>query len=296
MPMSARLLRPRSTVHPEAAAWAARVVANGGTVGTSLAAVSKFCAAIASAGIRDRFFRLNLFCGNSDASLNAVRTPLYRGPSLSGTQYGNTTDTNNNFLAADYAENSGLLGNGSTKWLNTGFIAASSGLTSNQNIHISASIAGFTLGANAGGSLVSMARATPDPDNDRYRITVTSNSTPTTDVTATLSQSAQSTSKQIAATNGAVIPGGLWLASRGSATDLRLYNGATQEASSASSIGSFSPLTTEMSVLAVWNGATASNLLGARIRSYSVGLNLDATQVGYYNTALAAFNAALGRA
>jgi hypothetical protein len=77
MAMSPRLLRPRSTLHPDAASWAARVVANGGTVGTSLAAVSKFCSAIASAGIRDHFYRLNLFCGSN---LNAALVPLYLTP------------------------------------------------------------------------------------------------------------------------------------------------------------------------------------------------------------------------
>ena len=120
MGMSPTLLRPRQNLHPDAASWASRVVANGGSVGSSLPAVNTFCKAIAAAGIRDRFYRLNLFCGNSDATLAAVRTPLYRGPSLSGTQYGNTTDTNANFVAADYSEASGLKGNASTKYLDTG--------------------------------------------------------------------------------------------------------------------------------------------------------------------------------
>ena len=125
MPMNNRILRPlASGVHPDAAAWRSAVVANGGSVSAStMRAVSTFCAAIDAAGIRDRFYRLNLFCGNSDASLNAVRTPLYRGPSLVGTQYGGTTDTNNNFVAGDYAEtgaSGGLTGNGTSKSLNTG--------------------------------------------------------------------------------------------------------------------------------------------------------------------------------
>lgn len=77
MPHSPRLLRPRQTTHPEAAAWAARVVDNGSTAGTSLAAVSKFCRAIDAAGIRDRFYRLNLFCGSN---LNAALVPLYLTP------------------------------------------------------------------------------------------------------------------------------------------------------------------------------------------------------------------------
>lgn len=124
MPMSARLLRPRQTIHPETADWANRVRTNGGSVsGTTLSAVNRFVKAIHAAGIRDRFYRLNLFCGNSDASLAAVRTPLYRGPSLGGTQYGGTTDTNVNFVAGDYAEtgaSGGLTGNGSSKYLQTG--------------------------------------------------------------------------------------------------------------------------------------------------------------------------------
>ena len=125
MAMSPRLLRPiASGVHPEAAAWRSAVVANGGSVSAStVKAVSAFCAAINAAGIRDRFYRLSLMCGDSDVSLVAVRTPLYRGPSLGGTQYGNALDTNNNFVQGDYAETGatgGLKGNGSSKYLDTG--------------------------------------------------------------------------------------------------------------------------------------------------------------------------------
>jgi hypothetical protein len=130
MAMNPKLLRPRSTIHPEAAAWATRVVANGGSVsGTTLSAVSKFCASISAAGIRDRFFRLNLFCGNS---LSAALVPVFRGQSLGGTQYGNTTDTNNGpFVGGDYTEtgaSGGLNANGTTKYLATGFNPYSAGL------------------------------------------------------------------------------------------------------------------------------------------------------------------------
>jgi len=120
MPMNPRLLRPiASGVHPEANAWRSAVVANGGSVSAStMRAVSKFCADIDKAGIRDRFYRLNLFCGND---LNAVLVPLYRGPSRTGTQLGNATDINQGtFVGSDYVENSGLKGNGSSKYLETG--------------------------------------------------------------------------------------------------------------------------------------------------------------------------------
>jgi hypothetical protein len=106
----------------DAADWIKRVEANSGSVSTATAnAVTTFCNAIDAAGIRDRFYRLNMFCGTG---LNACLVPLYRGPSLSGTQYGNATDTNNGpFVSGDYVEtgaSGGLLGNGSSKYLNTG--------------------------------------------------------------------------------------------------------------------------------------------------------------------------------
>ena len=133
MGMNGRLLRPKASgTNADAASWASRVATNGGTVSTTtLRAVNTFCNAINAAGIRDRFYRLNLFCGNSDATLAAVRTPLYRGPSLAGAQFGNATDTNVNFVQGDYAEtgaSGGLQGNATlTKYLNTGFQPLASG-------------------------------------------------------------------------------------------------------------------------------------------------------------------------
>jgi len=125
MPMNNRLLRPTSGVHPEAAAWRSAVVANGGSVsGSTLNAISTFCTAIDAAGIRDRFYRLNLFAGTG---LNAALVPLYLGPTYGGTTYGNTTDTNNGpFVSDDYNEtgaSAGLQGNGTNKWLATGYPA-----------------------------------------------------------------------------------------------------------------------------------------------------------------------------
>lgn len=107
------------SIHPEAQNWAARVAANGGTVSDStLKSVSDFCKETAS--IRSLFLRLNLFCGNN---LNAALVPLYLGEAP-GIVYGNTVDTNFNFVAGDYTElgtNGGLIGNGVNKYLNTGF-------------------------------------------------------------------------------------------------------------------------------------------------------------------------------
>jgi hypothetical protein len=152
MPMNPRLLRPlASGVHPEANAWRTAVVANGGSVSAStMRAVSKFCADIDAAGIRDRFYRLNLFAGTG---LNACLVPLYRGQSRTGTQYGNATDTNNGpFVSGDYTLTGGLNANGSagssSKYLDTGL--APDDLPTLSSVHLAAwkgagSIGGSTL-------------------------------------------------------------------------------------------------------------------------------------------------------
>jgi hypothetical protein len=101
--------------------WLSRVYENGGTVSlTTASAVQNFCNTIDSAGLRGKFFRLNLFCGDN---LNAATVPLYRGPSVGGTQHGFLIDINNNFISADYNESgsfAGIKGNGSNKRLDTG--------------------------------------------------------------------------------------------------------------------------------------------------------------------------------
>jgi hypothetical protein len=125
--------RPR--VHHDALDWARRVAANGGSVSqATLRAVSTFCDAIDRAAIRDRFFRLNLFCGSN---LSACLVPLYRGPSLGGTQRGRATDANVNFVAGDYSESNGLTGNGSTKYLQTDLPASALATGGNIRSHLS---------------------------------------------------------------------------------------------------------------------------------------------------------------
>ena len=274
-----------TVANADAQDWINRVYANGGSVSSATAqAVSVFCESIASAGIRDRFYRVNLFAGNSDASLNAVRTPLFLGPSLGGTQYGGTTDTNNNFLAADYNEASGLQGNGSTKYLNTGVPMNFANL---RDYHMSAYVASVTgnagfIGADTDGdgvsprgfqSLASFASAT--------RVWVWYN------IGTTFRESTNS--------SNSYTPG--LLTGVGSAAANNLYVGSSSVASVGAGTNETISRTFPVYVFA-HNGRNASVLTyaNARLGGYSLGLTMTATQVGQYNTALAAFNAALGRA
>ena len=216
MAMNPKLLRPRSTIHPEAAAWANRVRANSGSVsGTTLNAVSKFCVAIQQANIRDRFYRLNLFCGTADASLIAVRTPLYRGQSLGGTQFGNTLDTNINFAITDYAENSGLTGDGTSKYLNTGFNVDQ--LPVAANCHLSSYIRGTQNIA----SVRALIGAIFSGVTDRYRLMLRADGSSAGNYTAAteLGKSLFLNAVQRPNANG-----GLLVSSRTSTTSLTLYD------------------------------------------------------------------------
>jgi hypothetical protein len=113
------------SLHHEAIDWAQRATANGGVVSKpTLLAVSRFCQSVDAAGIRSAMYRLNLFCGGN---LFACLVPLYRSASFGGTALGNATDTNVNFVSPDFVETGtggGLLGNRTSKYLNTGITFA----------------------------------------------------------------------------------------------------------------------------------------------------------------------------
>jgi len=287
MPMNARLLRPvASAFHSEAQVWRNAVIAEGGSVSAStLKAVSDFCKDIDSAGIRSKFRRLNLFCGTSDASLVAVRTPLYRGESRTGTQYGNTLDTNVNFVQGDYTEtgaNGGLLGNGSSKHLNTGFNVDQ--LPGAANCHLSAYIRGTQDIASAR-TLVGVLF---NGVTDRYRIFLSATGSP-----ATLYQinSELGKANQAVGTNKLNANGGLILSSRTSTTSLTLYDDAV-------SIGTNTTSTVETTGAAPFfifarNGPTEyyNNLMAG----YSIGAGMSGADVTSYYNAMNKFQTALSR-
>jgi hypothetical protein len=269
--------------------WINRVYSNGGTVSTATAnAVNQFCTDIENApggSLRDRFYRLNLFCGNSDASLAAVRTPLFRGPSLGGTQYGNTTDDNNNFVAPDYNEASGLRGDGSTKYLNTG---VPMNFTNIRDYHLSSYVSSVTsgnpgfIGADTNGDGVSPRF---------FQALVSFVSTPRIWVWYNYG----TTGSQSDNSSNSYTPG--LLSGVGSATANNLYVGASSVGSAVAQPNETASRTFPIYVFAYNNrNAVVSSYANARLGGYSLGLAMTATQVGQYNTALAAFNSAMGRA
>ena len=281
MSMSPRLLRPRQTSHPEAAAWAARVVANGGTVGASLAAVSKFCASIDSAGIRDRFFRMGIFCGSN---LNAALVPLYRGPSLGGTQYGGATDTNVGglFVGGDYNEtgSTGGLAGGGLRHLDTGFATntLSDGdrhLSAYETVRSGATFDRFLGSETAAGANAQVFTLGYGGMSNQVAFGFGAFST-------TLNATASTAASH-------------WIGINSSAGNGAIYRNGVQDVTGGTTAST--PTSSSVFVFALNRASTpgATDHFGGRLGAYSIGVAMTATQASAYYAALQAFQTALGR-
>jgi hypothetical protein len=274
MPMSPRLLRPISTTHPEAQAWRNAVIANGGTVsGSTLNAVSRFCRSIDAAGIRDRFYRLNLFCGTG---LNAALVPLYRGQSRTGSQFGNTTDTNNGpFVSGDFSESSGLKGDGTSKSLDTGLAQNTFSVA---NAHISASFteleASGTRVPIAANGFTAPTFFTAQSDGTNFQGFALS-LTPLTTAQAT-------SASQL-------------LLSRTSTTAAALYLDGTSVATSTATVTAGDSSATYR-LFFRQDAVQAIGRTAIRLRLYTIGLGLSAAQASSLASAVSSLNTALGRA
>jgi hypothetical protein len=285
------LATPR--IHHDALGWVRRVVANGGSCSQStLRSVSAFCDAIERAGIRDRFYRLNLFCGNSDANLAAVRTPLFRGPSLTGTQYGNATDTNLNFVAGDYAEtgaSGGLTGTGTVggKVLRTGLTPAALPVIATGHLSV------YAMSGFGGATIFALLGTLNGGFANNFFIELNRNSAGNMhgawgggSFSPSLVTSAQ----------GAGI--GHVLVSRTSATALSGYRNTTGTALNTQAT-SVTPATgtNEWLVFAHndQGNPTPLNVANARMGGYSIGADMTGSQAAAFYTAMQAFQTALGR-
>ena len=109
MPMNPRLLVPRATLDPDAAAYLRAVeAADGQALETPVkTAVDDFFRGTKADGIWDAIKASALLCGAR--TLAGALTPL-----------AGAAPTNNNFVDADYNRETGLKGNGSTKYLDSG--------------------------------------------------------------------------------------------------------------------------------------------------------------------------------
>jgi hypothetical protein len=291
MAMSPRLLRPRASVHPEAANWATRVIDNGGTFSSStLAAVSTFCRSIdREPGLRAAILRCNLFCGNPDGSLNAVRTPLYLSGSFGGATIGNTTDTNNNFVEANYQETGsggGLKGDGSTRYLNTGLTPAS--LASLLSIHLS--VSGTSMETSGDRVALGAWNGGITPGSDIYALDIYAGY-----VSGRAARLSNFVSAQFPVVSSPGTSEAHFIANRTSAISAVIYRSGTSAASNSTSV-SPSSHTRGFFVFALNSSGNLGGVTAARLRMYSIGNGLNDAQALAFSNAVIAFNTALGRA
>jgi hypothetical protein len=265
--------------------WVNRVYANGGTVSsTTASAVNTFCNAIEAAGIRDRFYRLNLFCGTG---LTACLVPLYRGQSLGGTQGGHTADSNiGPFVTGDYAESAGLTSDGISKHLRigtlssvfqgipaTGHMSVWSGPNSQSNKR---AMGVFDLAVQAGQSYPMSYNLQRSAGNSAFGRPVLAPLPVSTSVMLTIN--------------------------RASTTSVTLYQNTTIAGSSTTESINRDIPGADITVFGAsyynWTNnsfAHGYEVPAATYSSYSCGLSLTASQLSDYYNALVAFRTAMGR-
>lgn len=288
MAMNQKLLRPKASgVHPEAAAWQTAVVANGGSVSsTTLAAVNVFCKAVDSAGLRSVFYRLNLFCGGN---LSSALVPLYRGPSKTGTQYGNATDTNVNFVSGDYVEAAGLTGTGNngvgagnSKYLNTGLLPTA--WPSISSFHVSAFAFGVTQGQPSQSSPIGIRNNTAPANRWGFDYRQT----------ATQFHSGGNLSNLPAMPT--VATDQHWVATRASVTSASGFiNGVSQYTNTTDVTATLIARANPFLVFAQNSDTVAAAFSPLRLGGYSLGESLSAPQALALYNAMQAFQTALTR-
>lgn len=266
--------------HPDVNNWLNTVTLNGGSASSStISALNTFCNSIDSAGLRNKFYRLNLFCGNN---LQTCLIPIYNSVSYNSPTLGFSVDTNNNFISTDYNEtgsNGGLKGDGSTKYLNTGFLGDTLP-TGNRHLSVYESL----RDTNAYKAFIGV----QDDGTGTYYFTL-SNFNPGTRIFASFQTQAASPDGQTT--------GGHWIATDPASNSLVLYKNASAVASSSSAVRVL-PLAKPIFVFA-YNGSistpTPGGQMASRLNAYSIGLGLSQQQATDYYNIMNTFQTALNR-
>lgn len=283
--------------HPDVDAWLDRVSSNGGTVSSStIVALTNFCNSVDNAGLRNKFYRLNLFCGNN---LAAALVPLYTGPNrYDKPQYGSSTDINYNFIESNYNEtgsSAGLTSSGGdpaqinvgTQYIDTTLKASEIipiGQPTN-NMHLAGTISCTAL-SNAGQIIFYNTLAYVDI----YSLTVQLLNGYANIRGMIGSQSINS--QIVPQFTGLVSPAQHIMTSRISSNDARNYQSGTQSGS------------TNITPISTTNSSTLPFLLfrqsqgyysNMRLTDYSIGLGLTSSEALAYYNILQTFQTALNR-
>jgi hypothetical protein len=250
----------------------------------TMSAVSQFCRRIDAGGLRDRFYRLNLFCGDG---LTAALVPLYRAESRTATARGNTTDTNNGpFVSADYnntGSSSGLKGNGTSKFLNTGI--AGNSITAS-NIHLGVGLLATDTRAAAFHGAMGTFNST---GSLAYTLEIRRTNSDRNCVAGSFGSPTTAYGEQVQ--SAALAVGNMLM------TFPTLYRNGSATGTTGTAATNYNAAHS-IYVFAVNNGAsfqTAASHTDSRFGWYSVGLHMTSAQAVTFHDAIAAFNTALSR-
>lgn len=261
---------PTRRYNPETIDYRNRVLANGGTISdASIDAIEKFVQDCKNALIWDRLLEVAPFAGGN---LNAAMVKLIYPGGVSG------VITNVNFVSGDYSEtgaSGGLLGDGATKYLNTGFNAQT---YLPDNAHMSFYLRD-DVGAAGNRSMVGTLSGT-----DQYWL---GSLAPASSANARLGQT-------LTATLSAALTKGFYVSSRTAANLIKLYKNGAVAGSDATTVAHARP---NLSLYAFgWNASgAAGGYLPGRGAFYSVGHGLTDAETAELNTAVQALQRNLNR-
>jgi hypothetical protein len=255
---------------PETIDFLNRIAANGGTISNnSMILADNFVRGLFNNGLWHKMLEIGLFIGGN---LNAALVKLkYPGG-------GQSTLANNNFVAGDYVEtgaSGGLLGNGSTKFLNTGTTPAQSGPAGHaafyQREDFDAGVIRSLCSSYNTVDLFGLKRASGGSMNGgtwgKYDMAI--------EVQTPLK--------------------GFYLVSRLAADNLRLYRDGLQIAQNITP-STADPHTQPFYLWSSNNNGAAAEFLNCRGSFYSLGQSLTATETATYYTQVQTLQTALTRA
>jgi hypothetical protein len=259
-----------SSLDADAVAWGTAVTAAGGTYsGTTLAALSTFIKAAKAHSYWTKITVFNPIAGNQ---LTAALIQYASGSWASA--------TNHNFVSGDYTEATGLTGNGSTKYIDTGLVPATS-LTLN-----STHLAVYNRSSNAAASAGLHIGA--DDATRSLRLYA-----PFTDGTSYCDMYDAGPGR----VSSAALPSayGFVIGSRTASNAIAIYRNGSSLATSSASQTSGLPIGQSIYVFARNNNGTPGQFVGHTLAAYSAGTGLTSTDASNFNTDMQAFQTALSR-
>lgn len=249
---------------------------NGGSASSgTLSAMNTFCNSIDSAGLRNKFYRLNLFCGNN---LTSCLLPIYFGKKWNSFPYGFANgDRNFNFVSGDYTESGssgGLIGDGSTKYLDTGVNLNEMGAIGHVSCYHKGAMSATSVLVRGGDG------------TNTIGIDYSAGLTLIRGFYSPASLASFSTNT-----------GGHYLVTRTSSTNQALYtNGTiTRGDSTLSTSVTFPPSSWSLYVFALNNVGVASSLCPTRIQGYSAGESMTQSEANTFYGIMQTFQTSLGR-